>query len=217
MGELASTVAHEVRNPLNAIAMSAQRLRSEAFSGPDADPESAALVDVIRRESERIDGRITQFLAFARPPVLTRSRVQIGPWLASTVEAVRPLAESRGLALLLDTAKAGAADIDAEQLRQVVDNLLRNAIDATPPGGQITVTGSSGSGELAIAVRDTGTGIAHDVLPKVFDLYFTTKAQGTGVGLAVSQQIVVAHGGRFDVDSTPGEGTTMTIVLPATP
>jgi signal transduction histidine kinase len=99
-------------------------------------------------------------------------------------------------------------------MREVLDNLLRNAVDATPAGGRVTVGATAASREIALVVRDTGAGIPADVLPKIFDLYFTTKAQGTGVGLAVSQQIVASHGGRIDVESSPGAGTTMRVVLP---
>ena len=104
---------------------------------------------------------------------------------------------------------------DPDQLRQVLDNLLRNAIDATPPGGRVTLSAEWTPRHLVFEVRDTGSGIAADVLPKIFDLYFTTKPQGTGIGLAVSQQIVAAHGGRIDVESRPGRGTVMRVVLPA--
>jgi signal transduction histidine kinase len=104
--------------------------------------------------------------------------------------------------------------VDAAQLRQVMDNLLRNAIEASSEGGHVTVAAKSGSRGHSIEVRDTGAGIAADDLPRIFDLYFTTKPQGTGVGLAVSQQIVSAHGGTIEVDSKPGEGTAMTIRLP---
>jgi signal transduction histidine kinase len=216
MGELASTVAHEIRNPLNAIAMSAQRLRREAFTA-DADADNVALVDVIRRESDRINERVQQFLAFARPPRLDPVRTPVGPWLASIVEALRPSASVKDSGIDLDAAGATEADIDMEQLRQAVDNLLRNAIEATPAGQRVRVRASSARDGHRIEVRDTGPGIPPDVLPRIFDLYFTTKKDGTGVGLAHSQQIVSAHGGRIEVATEVGAGTTFTIVLPPTP
>ena len=216
MGELASTVAHEIRNPLNAIAMSAQRLRREAFGGEQADPDNLALVDVIRRESNRINDRVQQFLAFARPPTLNPTRAALGPWLQAIVEAVRASASVRDVAIELDVSGAADAAIDPEQLRQAVDNLLRNAIEATPSGMPIAVRGVSARDGHRIVVRDSGPGIAADVLPKIFDLYYTTKHDGTGVGLAISQQIVSAHGGRIEVATDLGYGTTFTIVLPAT-
>ena len=214
MGELASTVAHEIRNPLNAIAMSAQRLRVEAFTDAN-DEEARSLVNVIHKESERIDNRIQQFLAFARPPALVLADVPLGALVGEIGRSLRPSAELRGLDLRVDTASAAVARIDGDQMRQVIDNLVRNAIDATPSGGHIELRAMSGADGHQIVVSDSGVGIAPEDLPKIFDLYFTTKSEGTGVGLAIAQQIVGAHGGRIDVDSTASAGTTFTVLLPA--
>jgi len=219
MGELASTVAHEVRNPLNAIGMSVQRLRREypavvATESVADREEMIQLLQVVEGETQRINGIVQQFLEFARPPRLAPRDTDLSAELQSVVDAARPLAASRGVILDLDVKGVGMAVVDAGQLRQVMDNLLRNAIEATSEGGRVTVVAKSGSKGHAIDVRDTGAGIASDDLPRIFDLYFTTKPQGTGVGLAVSQQIVSAHGGTIEVDSKPGEGTTMTIRLP---
>ncbi len=218
MGELASTVAHEIRNPLNAIAMSAQRLRNECLdptSGGSADAAGDAneLVDVIQHETHRLNAKVQQFLDFARPPALNRQPTPVGPWLETIVGAARPLAESRGVEIV---AAPGHATVlfDPEQMRQAVDNLLRNALDATPRGGRVTITAAAVARECSIEVRDTGSGIDPADLPKIFDLYFTTKRTGTGVGLAVTQQIVAAHGGTIEVDSAPGRGTTMRMRVP---
>ena len=113
-------------------------------------------------------------------------------------------------------ANAGAASIAAEQMRQAVDNLLMNAIEATPPEGRVLVRATASARDLTIEVIDTGAGIDAEHLPKIFDLYFTTKRNGTGVGLAVTQQIVAAHGGTIEVDSAPPRGTTMRIRVPVT-
>jgi signal transduction histidine kinase len=218
MGELASSVAHEIRNPLNAIGMSAQRLKMECLStDAGADAESIALVDVIQQESQRINRTVQQFLEFARPPALQPRPTPLAPWLESIATAARSLAESRGLTLHHDAAALGDAIIDPDQLRQALDNLLRNAIDATPAGGHVILRGSAAARTIVFEVEDSGDGIPPDVLPKIFDLYFTTKGDGTGIGLPVTQQIVTAHGGRIDVTSVPGRGTTMRVTLPSTP
>ena len=219
MGELASTVAHEIRNPLNAIAMSAQRLRRECLQSPgaiaDADRHDALdLVGVVESEARRINGKVQQFLDYARPPALDLRDVRVSEWLAQAVESVRPMAAARGVSVASSGADDLSVVIDAEQLRQALDNLLRNALDATQAGGVVTVNVAAGGTDWSVSVRDTGEGIPPEHLPRIFDLYFTTKADGTGVGLPVTQQIVVAHGGRLDVESTPGVGTTMRIVLP---
>ena len=115
----------------------------------------------------------------------------------------------------LEDAGAGTAVVDPAQLRQALDNLVRNAVQATPEGGRVSLAARRAGGERIVEVRDTGRGIEPDHLPRIFDLYFTTKADGTGVGLAVTQQIVTAHGGTIEVDSRPGAGTTMSVRLPA--
>jgi len=220
MGELASTVAHEVRNPLNAIAMSARRLRAEFASAPssaDGAAEAAErdeLLSVLEGETQRINRIVQQFLDFARPPRLDLQPTDLTELLGGLVEAQRPLAESRGVRLELVAPTQAPARVDAGQLRQALENLVRNATDASPEGGQVTITLRSSPDEHAIEVRDTGRGIDPEQLPRIFDLYFTTKPDGTGVGLAVSQQVVAGHGGRIDVESTPGEGTRMTVRLP---
>jgi signal transduction histidine kinase len=219
MGELASTVAHEVRNPLNAVGMTAQRLRREFLaavpSGSSERSEVEELLSVMSSETQRIDRIVQQFLDYARPPRLAPEPVDLGALVADVAQRTGPLAESRGVALRADVAASGQVVVDPSQLRQALDNLVRNAIDATPSGGRVDVTARCTGGGCVVEVRDTGRGIEPDHVPKIFDLYFTTKADGTGVGLAVTQQIVSAHGGTIEVDSRPGEGTTMTVRLPA--
>jgi len=219
MGELASTVAHEVRNPLNAVGMTAQRLRREFLAAtPAGGPERGELeelLSVMTAETQRIDRIVQQFLEYARPPRLAPERVDLDALVRDVGERVRSLAAARGVRLEVEGAAAGAAVVDPAQLRQALDNLVRNAVEATPEGGAVSLAARREGGERVVEVRDTGRGIEPDHLPRIFDLYFTTKADGTGVGLAVTQQIVTAHGGTIEVDSRPGAGTTMSVRLPA--
>ena len=219
MGELASTVAHEVRNPLNAINMSVQRLRREypavaAGASEEDRTEMTQLLTVVEGETRRINTIVQQFLDYARPPRLAPQPAPLGEEVTGLVEALRPFAESREVTLDADIVEAGQALVDAGQLRQALDNLVRNAVEATSIGGRVTVTARSRAKEHTIEVRDTGSGIDADDLPRIFDLYFTTKADGTGIGLAVTQQIIAAHGGTIEVESKPGRGTTMTVHVP---
>jgi len=221
MGELASTVAHEVRNPLNAIAMSGQRLRREFLGGAVAVAESdraelEQLLGVLEGETRRINDIVQQFLAFARPPKLAPRETDLAALVGAAAEAMRPIASNRTVSLEVDVAGAGQARVDPDQLRTALDNLARNAIDATPAGGRVRIAARSDAKEHAIDVSDTGAGIAPEDLPRIFDLYFTTKPEGTGIGLAVTQQIISAHGGTIEVDSSAGAGTRMTIRLPRT-
>jgi signal transduction histidine kinase len=220
MGELASTVAHEVRNPLNAIGMTAQRLRREFTGGvrPAGGPDEAELtelLDVLSGETQRINRIVQQFLEYARPPRLALRRASLGEMLEAASGALRAKAAARRIALDTDLAGAGEAVVDPDQLKQAIDNLLRNAIDASPDGGRIRLEARREGPDAVITIADEGPGIPADVLPRIFDLYFTTKADGTGVGLAVTHQIVEAHQGRIDVDSAPGAGTRMSVRIPA--
>ncbi len=220
MGELASTVAHEVRNPLNAIGMSVQRLRRE-FAGaaaglpPDVRDEQQELLDVLGSETRRIDRIVQQFLEFARPPRLAPRDTDVETLVNAVAVAAEALAAARGIRLDVGAQGAGAAWLDADQLRQALDNLVRNAIEASPAGGAVTIRAARDDRGHRIVVADSGPGIAPEHLPKIFDLYFTTKADGTGVGLAVTHQIIDAHGGTIEVDSAPGRGTRMIVTLPA--
>jgi signal transduction histidine kinase len=217
MGELASGVAHEIRNPLNAIAMTSRRLRSEfrhAALGASERDEQDELLEVLESQTRRIDATVQQFLEYARPKPLAARAADAGRLIAEAGEAARALAESRGVELAVAAEAVGEATLDPDQLRQALDNLLRNAIEAAEAGGRVLLAARRQGSALVVEVSDTGAGIAPEHLPRIFDLYFTTKPGGTGVGLAVTQQIVSAHGGSLDVDSRPGEGTLFTLRLP---
>jgi signal transduction histidine kinase len=215
MGELASGVAHEIRNPLNAIAMSLKRLRTEFPAGDgDSGSDAEELLDILDGQTRRIDATVQQFLDYARPRPLSRQPVELGRLLVDVGESTRALAESRGVSLEIEAPAATTVSLDADQVRQVLENLLRNAIEATAEGGGVTLAARRSGDGVVIEVRDEGAGIAPEQLPRIFDLYFTTKPEGTGVGLAVSHQVVTAHGGTLEAESRLGEGTTMTIRLP---
>lgn len=219
MGELASTVAHEIRNPLNAIGMSVQRLRREfvdagGAGGPEAVLEQRELLAVLSSETQRINRIVQQFLEFARPPKLAPRRVNLEAMLTEAAAAAQAMAGARGVTIETTVAGAGYAVVDPDQLKQAIDNLLRNAIDASAAGSAVALRAASIPAGHRIVVEDRGAGIAPDHLPRIFDLYFTTKSDGTGVGLAVTHQIVEAHGGAIDVHTEIGRGTRMIVTLP---
>lgn len=215
MGEMASTVAHEIRNPLNAIAMSAQRLARESFSSGDStDDDGRALVGVISAEAARIDRRVQEFLEFARAPRLDVRRVEIEPWVDGLADSARALAAAHDVAVDIASDARGSFDADPDQLRQALDNIVRNAVEATPAGGHVAVMSRIDGAHLVIEVADTGPGISPDDLPRIFDLYFTTKADGTGVGLAVAHQVVGAHGGTIEVVTPESGGVRMVVRVP---
>lgn len=217
IGQLAASVAHELRNPLAAISGSIELLRT----GPSADPEGRALMDIVLREVERLNGMVTDLLEYSRP----RERVPAALDLAALVrDTVRVFENDRTHAGVTVTASLPDDECpvlaDADQLRQVVWNLLRNAAQAMPEGGKIQVRvgrarDEAGGDLVELAVADDGVGIPAADLERIFDPFYTTKARGTGLGLAILHRVVTEHGGTIAVHSSPGQGTTMTIRLPA--
>ena len=214
MGELASGIAHEIRNPLNAISMIAQRFARE-FAPRDHQTEYDELTGVLRSESERMNGIIQSFLRFARPPRPDFQTVPLADVIHPLSTLFRGQAQGKGVTFEETLEPSIIARVDRQLLTQAILNLLQNALEATPAGGTITLTAASHEHGIRIEVADTGHGIPADQVGKIFNLYFTTRTSGTGLGLAVTQQIVTQHGGRIDVTSSVGQGTRFAISLPA--
>lgn len=214
MGELASGVAHEIRNPLNAIGILAQRLDIE-FTPVTDEPEYRHLVRTIVSEVGRLNAIIGRFLKFSRPPELFLQPCSLDDFVVGYSDMLQGGAQAKGICFSVEAGCGAVVDIDTEQMRQVLLNLVRNAVDATPGGGSVTVrTGCDSAGRAFIEVADTGSGIPSGRLPEIFNLYFTTKEEGTGMGLGIANQIVHAHGGMIGVSSTEGEGSVFRVVLP---
>jgi len=213
MGELASGVAHEIRNPLNAIAMIAQRFTKE-FTPRRGVKEYRLLSSVMQEEIRRVNGIIRQFLGFARPPGLARRQVQVPDLINHVGSLFASQAKEKGITFVSSAEGTGTASLDPEQMKQALLNLLQNALDATPKGGQIALTATAVQEGTRFVVADTGAGMAQASLENIFNLYYTTKAHGTGLGLSITQQIVARHGGTIDVASVEGEGTRFFILVP---
>ena len=213
MGALAAGVAHEVRNPLNAIGVIVQRLRRE-FSPSRDGGEYAQLTGVVADEVKRVNRIVEQFLELARPPALQKRRANLDELLERAAATIEPQVAAAGLALERDFSGLGAVEVDADQLQQALLNLLRNAVEAMAAGTIRLVAQLLDDDRVEIAVADSGPGIPPDELERVFDPYFTTRAEGTGLGLSLVHRIVSEHGGRIEVHSAAGEGTRFTIQLP---
>ncbi|MBN1782622.1 PAS domain-containing protein [bacterium] len=213
MGALASGVAHEVRNPINAIGMIAQRLRREFKPVADAD-EYRALTQTMHDEVRRINRIIEQFLVFARPPALQLRPVAMRGWLEETAVLFRSTAASAQVHFEIKIDQDTGLMIDRDQMKQALLNLLKNALDACTAGGRIMLTGSADDRFYRIDIEDTGHGIPESDRDRIFDLYYTTKPEGTGIGLPMVAQIVQAHGGSIEVDSAIEKGSRFRISLP---
>lgn len=214
MGELAAGVAHEIRNPLNAISMTVQRLARE-FPAAEGTDEQAELIKIVRREIDRISAIIRQFLEFARPAPLDKKPVMVEELIAKIVALYTARATSLQVKIEWEIDKSLRAFIDADKITQCLVNLLENALDAVSPGGTIKIRLVSPRRKyFSIIVEDNGTGIPPENQSRIFNLYFTTKANGTGMGLAQVFQIVSEHDGTVEVFSEPGRGTRFVLTIP---
>jgi signal transduction histidine kinase len=238
LGSMAAGLAHEVKNPLGAIKGAAQLLEEVGATTPD-DPAAREFVGIILEEVNRLDRVVGSFLDYARPHAGNPIPLDLNAAVRRTVQILSSQITDDAVAVKLDLAEPiPRTSIDPEQFRQVLMNLIQNAIQAIDGEGHITVSTSvrrsmrgrisleggaaaarrSGTDEaelVEVSVRDTGPGISPKVLRNLFVPFFTTKTEGTGLGLAISQSIVQNAGGTIEVQSQPGAGTTFTIVLPA--
>ena len=207
VGTLASGIAHEIGNPLNAISLSLQLLKR--------DPTDTETIDTCMAQVKRLDGIIRDFLAALRPqrPNLVPGSV-VEP-IRSCLAALKPQFEERQIRVTLDvTAALPVVALDKDKMEQVFFNLFKNALEAMKDGGTIAIDISADDRDVSIAVHDNGMGMDSAQIAHLFEPYRTSKAKGTGLGLMVSKQIVISHGGSIAAASTPGEGTTFTVTLP---
>ena len=204
LGALSAQLAHEIRNPLAAMRGSAQLL------SPGADLETQRLVGILTREADRLGELVTDFLVFARPPAPVRQRCDLDELVRQTIELLSsdPLASG----VDLDVATGGLqAEVDPDQMRQMLLNLLRNALAAAGRSGRVRTFFSRVDGQVRIHVWDSGGSIATADLPHIFEPFFTKRPGGTGLGLSTVHSIVRAHGGQIEVSSSPGEGTEFVV------
>lgn len=223
LGEMAAGLAHEIRNPLGAIKASAQYLSEP--TGQQEDPDE--FLDIIVDEVDRLNRVVGSFLDYARPGHTNPEPIYVNAAVELTLQFLRPECDAADVQLHVEMdAELPKVRIDIEHLRQVLINLVQNAVQAMERGGEIyvetrTQDGFRPGGEarrwVQISVRDTGPGIPPALLPNLFVPFVTTKQQGTGLGLAISQRIVSEAGGRIDVRSREGQGTTFVVLLPAVP
>ncbi len=217
VGKIAAQITHEVRNPLSSIGLNAELLEEELDSVREGDGEEArVLVRAIIKEVDRLGDITEEYLRFAGLPRPRLEREDLNAIVSSVLAFVREELAKKGIAVesRLD-GDLPPVPADENQLRQALLNLLRNAAEAMKGGGRITVATSSEAGEVRVTIADTGEGIADEHRARIFEPFFSTKARGTGLGLALTHQIVVEHGGGIDVDSQLGRGTTFTVRLPA--
>jgi PAS domain S-box-containing protein len=213
VGTLAAGLAHEVRNPLNSALLQLEvlRRRMERIGGKEKET-LAPIVALVEDEIRRLEHLVSDFLSFARPRPLELRATDLLELFESVVSFGTPELEAAEIVVSIDVpADLPSLYVDRERLRQVLQNLVRNAIEAMAGGGRLTLRARAVDGVLEIDVADTGPGFARET--PVFDAFFTTKQKGTGLGLSIVHRIVSDHGGTLRVRSRPGD-TCFTISLP---
>jgi two-component system sensor histidine kinase HydH len=212
LGRLAAGIAHEIRNPLSSIKGFATILAKRNAE----DERSRKISEVMVQEVERLNRVISELLDFARPTELHREQCAIGELFRRTLPLIEGEAAERKVKIESGTdPEELGVEIDPDRFAQILLNLCLNAVQAMEGGGVLKVEGLQRGPQTLVRVSDSGPGISSEDLPHIFDPYFTTKPNGVGLGLANVHKLVEAHGGKIEVESPPGHGTTFTISLPA--
>jgi signal transduction histidine kinase len=237
LGRLTAGIAHEVKNPLNAMMIHLELLRTKirratpqpvavgAGSEVSADVRAGSSrakedalqhVEIIESEIRRLDEVVQGFLKFTRPEDLRLQPVRVSSIFDEILPVIEPEAQTNNVRVIVDCPASACVNGDAAMLRQAFLNLAMNACQAMPNGGALRLTCAPGSRDrVEVRVEDSGVGIPRENLDRIFDLYFTTKDHGTGIGLSMVYRIIQLHDGDVEVQSTPGRGTTFKVMLPA--
>jgi signal transduction histidine kinase len=212
MHRLIGSVAHEVKNPLNSIAVRLDYLQSWVTM---ASPEAEEEVQVIVHEVNRLDRVVRNFLDFTRPMELVREPLDMVALSHEVAELVQPDAERRGVSIRFESAQPSVSVCgDPDLLQEAIMNVVINGIEAMESGGQLDIAVSEADLQCRITIRDTGSGIPAGQREKVFELYFSTKEKGSGLGLPMAYRALQLHGGSIDLESEPGKGTSFHLKLP---
>ena len=218
IGTLASGLAHEIRNPLNALNLNMQMLEEELAQHGRA-PSGRRLLTVTRSEISRLERLVTDFLAYARPRALELQELPAVELLERVLEVLAGEIQRRGARVEIEEKSGGArVRVDPAQFRQLLLNLAQNALAATEESGRppvLKLTATRRGNDVVLAVADNGVGIPPEEQGRIFELFYSTRKGGTGLGLAIVDRIARAHGGRVEVESAVGAGTTIAVAVPA--
>lgn len=220
LGQLAAGVAHEIRNPLNAISMASQRLQREYMPcEQDKGAEFGRLTGVIRDEIRRLNVIIEDFLTFSRSRRLELREFSITEVIQKLARLMGEEARARGITLTVRPVQdALMVPMDVDKLQQALINIVKNAMESIDGAGSIDIVVEKQAGDRAVVrITDTGSGLAPGEVEKIFDPDYTTKEKGLGLGLPIAYEIIRGHGGTIRVQSSPGQGTTFEIALPKQP
>ena len=211
----ARELVHEIRNPLNSVSLNLQLIEEDlsAVEIQEAD-EVLNRIRRIRSEIERLNQILTDFRRFTGLPPLSLRQSNLGALIEEVLEFTEPEAQSRNIKVVREIQELPSIELDPDRFKQALWNLIINATQAMENGGTLTVRASALNDNIQIDVQDTGEGISPNIADKIFDLFFHTKENGTGVGLAIVKRVIEGHGGRVSATSQPNQGATFSIVLP---
>jgi signal transduction histidine kinase len=216
LGHLAAGVAHEIRNPLNAMGMALQRLKREFLPEEESKKkEFLSFVDLILKEVRRVNEIIEQFLSLARPFDLDLREESLGALLNHLAALFQEEAHSQGIVLRLETGSdLPPVNMDSKKLTQALINIMKNGIQAMEHGGTFLIETHLLKDRVEVTFSDSGVGIPEEQMEKVFNYYYTTKEKGVGLGLPIAHRIIEAHGGQLKIESKVGVGTKVIVTLP---
>jgi len=210
MGETMASVAHEMKNIVIPIRGFLRRIREN----PSLDKKAASYLEIVDSESAKLDKMTQDMLAFGRFAPLQRKEVEVSELVEGVKRTLQNEFRDSRAHLICECECRTRVSLDAEKIRQALVNLLQNAQQASPEGGEVRLSADCDGRAVRFVVADQGVGIPAANLERIFHPFFTTKTQGTGLGLAITQRIVREHGGSILVKSVPGNGTQFTLVLP---
>jgi signal transduction histidine kinase len=213
LGRLSAGIAHEVRNPLTGISLLLDELHDRLI-GQTGDQ---VLIRRALGEMERLERLVGELLNFASQPQITLEPGDVGAVLGDSLFFIKKQCQQSGIELVeLIAEDLSPLMLDQSKLKQAFLNLFTNALEAMPSGGTLTVTARKEGENILIMVRDTGEGMAPERIPLIFEPFYTSKGEGTGLGLSITHNIVSEHGGRIEVESRPGQGSSFTLLFPLT-
>ena len=215
-GALAGGLAHEIKNPLSTMNISLQLLQEDLRSRPQVSSgKLLPRVDVLLDEVQRLQRIVADFLKLAKAPDLDRKERDANTLLEEIERFVAPELENQGVSLVTQLDRnARPVAVDQDLVRQALLNIIRNALQAMPDGGTLTVQSYAAEPAFRLEFIDTGAGMDEGVRARVFDGFFSTRPGGTGIGLAITRQIIQLHGGDVTCESAPGLGSRFTVTLP---
>ncbi|MFI5303947.1 MAG: sensor histidine kinase [Nitrospiria bacterium] len=215
LGQLASGIAHEIRNPLNFISLSIDHLKDKiGQASPEDQRKMGTLMTSIKSETNRLNNMVENFLKYGRPMKLDLKWINFNLMLKEVINLVHQKTIEQGIEIEYYPEEIPLIEGDEEKIKTCLMNVIANGIQAMPNGGQLKISSKRIGNQIVFEIQDTGEGITPEDLKKVFQPYFTTKQLGIGLGLALTKRIIEEHHGEIEIQSKPGKGTIVTLHLP---